>query len=135
MHPANSISDEHREVEYASPWKRLAALAIDLPVIAILAGVTRYLFVEVQGLDILVVWIYFATMEGSGFQGTFGKKVLGLQVTGLDGARLGFWRASGRYWLKLISLISLGAGFVMVFFTDRKQAFHDYLVGSVVLAR
>ena len=118
---------------YASPWKRLAAFLVDLPLLVILGGVCRVLFPQVTGLEYLAGWIYFAAMESSGLQATVGKKLLGLSVAGRQGNRLGFWRASARYGGKLLSVISLGAGFAMIFFTEEKQAFHDYVAGSVVL--
>ena len=118
---------------YASPWKRLAAFLVDLPLLVILGGVCRVLLPQVTGLEYLAGWIYFAAMESSGLQATVGKKLLGLRVTGRQGNRLGFCRASARYGGKLLSVISLGAGFAMIFFTEEKQAFHDYVAGSVVL--
>jgi len=118
---------------YASPGKRLVAFLIDLPALLILGGIARALFTQFAGMEYVVVWIYYAAMESSSLQATLGKKALGLKVTDLQGARVGFLRASGRYWGKLISVISFGAGFAMIFFTRERQAFHDYVAGCVVL--
>ena len=118
---------------YAALWKRLAAFLVDLTLFVMLGGISRVLFPQVTGSEYLAGWIYFAAMESSGLQATVGKKLLGLRVTGRQGNRLGFWRASARYGGKLLSVISLGAGFAMIFFTEEKQAFHDYVAGSVVL--
>ena len=120
---------------YAALWKRLAAFLVDLTLFGMLGGISRVLFPQVTGSGYLALagWIYFAAMESSGLQATVGKKLLGLRVTGRQGNRLGFWRASARYGGKLLSVISLGAGFAMIFFTEEKQTFHDYVAGSVVL--
>lgn len=81
----------------------------------------------------LASWLYFATFESSPWQATPGKKVLGLRVTDLEGGRLSFIRASGRYFGKIISSLLFGIGFVMAGFTEKKQALHDMLAGCLVL--
>jgi uncharacterized RDD family membrane protein YckC len=81
----------------------------------------------------LVSWLYFAAFESSPWQATPGKKVLGLRVTDLEGKRLSFIRASGRYFAKIISWLLLGLGFVLAGFTEKKQALHDMLAGCLVL--
>jgi uncharacterized RDD family membrane protein YckC len=81
----------------------------------------------------LASWLYFAAFESSRWQATPGKKVLGLRVTDLEGKRLSFIRASGRYFGKLISWLLLGLGFVLAGFTEKKQALHDMLASCLVL--
>jgi uncharacterized RDD family membrane protein YckC len=81
----------------------------------------------------LVSWLYFATFESSPWQATPGKKVFRLRVTDLEGKRLSFIRASGRYFGKIISWLLLGLGFVLAGFTEKKQALHDMLAGCLVL--
>jgi uncharacterized RDD family membrane protein YckC len=117
----------------AVPWKRLVAFLIDLPVLLILGWISRALFDQFIGVEYLVCWAYFALMESSSLQASLGKKTLGLKVVDLQGNRAGLGRVSGRYWAKLISVVSLGAGFALVFFTDNRQAFHDYVSGCLVL--
>lgn len=112
--------------------KRLAAFFIDLPVLLLAGFVCRTVLPQFEGLEFLAGWLYFAAMESSALQATPGKKLLGLQVADPQGNRIGFWRASVRYWAKLVSFISLGAGLVLIFFTDKRQAFHDYAAGCVV---
>lgn len=87
-----------------------------------------------DGLFIIVArWLYFALMESSPWQATLGKKALGLRVTGMDGQRIGFGRATGRYFGKFISAIPLGIGFMMAGWTERKQALHDLIAGTLVI--
>jgi uncharacterized RDD family membrane protein YckC len=81
----------------------------------------------------LASWLYFAAFESSRWQATPGKKVLGLRVTDLEGRRLSFIRASGRYFGKIISWLLLGIGFVLAGFTEKKQALHDMLAGCLVV--
>jgi len=80
-------------------------------------------------------WLYFALMESSAWQATVGKRVLGLYVTDLQGRRISFGRASGRYFAKIISNFTLLIGYVMAGFTAKKQALHDMIAGCLVLKK
>jgi uncharacterized RDD family membrane protein YckC len=81
-------------------------------------------------------WLYFALMESSTRQATFGKAVLSLYATDLAGRPLGFGHATGRYFAKIISgLIPFGIGYIMAGFTEKKQALHDMIAGTLVLRK
>ena len=84
-------------------------------------------------LTTALTWLYFAFCESSAWQATVGKLALGIRVTDLQGARIGFPRALGRYLAKYISAIILCIGFIMVAFTRRKQGLHDLIAGTLVL--
>ncbi|PEQ14704.1 transporter [Novosphingobium sp. PC22D] len=77
-------------------------------------------------------WLYFALLECSSLQGTLGKKALGMVVTDLDGNRIGFGRATGRYFAKILSALILLIGYFMIGWTRRKQGLHDMLAGTLV---
>ena len=80
-------------------------------------------------------WLYFALMESSTWQGTLGKKALGLEVTDLEGRRISFGRATGRFFAKIISALILWIGFIMAGFTEKKQALHDMIAGTLVIRK
>jgi uncharacterized RDD family membrane protein YckC len=61
----------------------------------------------VWGLAILVTWLYFAKMESGPGQATFGKRLLGLKVIDMAGQRLSFGRASGRFFGKIVSGLTM----------------------------
>jgi uncharacterized RDD family membrane protein YckC len=87
-------------------------------------------------ISIVMMWIYYAWMESSSHQGTLGKMALGLIVTDLEGRRITFARASGRYFAKIITgLIPLGIGYMMAGFTEKKQALHDMIASCLVLRK
>ncbi len=86
----------------------------------------------VQAISFVLNWLYFALLESSSMQGTLGKKALGMIVTDLDGGRIGFGRATGRYFAKFLSAIILLIGFIMVAFTQRKQGLHDLIASTLV---
>src|SRR5713226_10045376 len=85
-----------------------------------------------NGLSIVAGWLYFSLCESSSWQGTVGKKVLGLRVTDLDGQRISFANATGRHFGKILSGLILGIGFIMVAFTERKQGLHDIMASTLV---
>jgi uncharacterized RDD family membrane protein YckC len=84
-------------------------------------------------LSIVLGWLYYALMESSAMQATLGKKALGMIVTDENGQRIGFGRATGRYFAKILSALILLIGFIMVAFTERKQGLHDKLAGTLVV--
>ncbi len=77
--------------------------------------------------------LYFTLLESSRWQATIGKRVCHLRVTGLDGGRISFWRALGRYAGKFVSAFILGIGFMMAGWTARKQALHDLMAETLVV--
>src|ERR1700722_3527508 len=89
-------------------------------------------------LSIAIVggWLYYAYCESSVWQGTLGKKALGLIVTDLEGRPVTFGRASGRFFSKIITgLIPFGIGYMLAGFTAKKQALHDMIASCLVLRR
>jgi uncharacterized RDD family membrane protein YckC len=86
-------------------------------------------------LSLIGQWLYFALMESSSWQATLGKKALGLVVTDMSGRRISFARATGRYFGKIVSGLTLLIGFIMAGFTERKQALHDMIASTLVLRK
>jgi len=149
-------------VQYAGFWLRFLAYLIDSLVLSVPAVFLVFLmFVGMAGslsqierrnevvpvlgsilffilfyvLLFAGLWLYYAIMESSSWQATLGKKALNLQVTDLDGRRISFGRASGRFFGKLISGMILNIGYIMAGFTEKKQALHDMIAGCLVLRR
>jgi uncharacterized RDD family membrane protein YckC len=86
------------------------------------------------GASVLAGWLYYAYFESSEWQGTVGKKVMNLVVSDLQGDRVTFGRASGRYFARFITkLIPLGIGFILAGITEKKQALHDMIASCLVL--
>lgn len=124
--------------KYGGFWKRFVASIIDwvviLAVFGIFARASPYEYIAALS-GIVIFWLYFAIMESSSWQATLGKKALGMRVTDLNGRRIGFGRATGRYFAKYVSAIILLIGFIMVAFTEKKQGLHDMMAGTVVMSR
>lgn len=118
---ASSVAPvEDYEYNYVTGRSRSEQVMLDYVVYAVLGAS-------------LVGWLYYALFESSRRRATPGKALMGLFVTDLEGRRIGFWQASGRYFCKLLSAIPLGIGFVMAGLTPRKQAMHDTMAGTLVL--
>ena len=86
-------------------------------------------------LWLAIQWLYFALMESSKNQATLGKMALGLRVTDLNGNRISFGKATGRYFGKILSSMTLLIGYIMAAFTAKKQALHDFVAGTLVLSK
>lgn len=82
---------------------------------------------------IAVSWLYFALMESSKQQATLGKMALGLKVTDMEGNKISFGRATGRYFGKIISGMILMIGYILAGLTEKKQALHDMIAGCLVI--
>ena len=86
-------------------------------------------------VSLVINWLYFAYMESSENQATIGKMALNLKVTDLRGERISFGRATGRFFSKYVSSLTLLIGYIMAAFTERKQALHDMIAGTLVMKK
>jgi uncharacterized RDD family membrane protein YckC len=87
------------------------------------------------GLMIVGSVLYFAVLESSAHQATLGKLAVGLIVTDAQGQRISFGRAVGRKFSKVLSQMTFGIGYILAGFTDRKQALHDLVAGTLVVKK
>ncbi|HBK66344.1 MAG TPA: hypothetical protein DD000_23340, partial [Cyanobacteria bacterium UBA11166] len=71
--------------------------------------------------------------ESSPKQATIGKQALGIVVTDLNNQPISFVTATIRHFSKILSGIILLIGYLMVLFTEKKQALHDMLAGTLVV--
>lgn len=88
-----------------------------------------------QLLGVLIGAVYFVTLETSAKQGTWGKQIVGIRVTDLEGRRISVGRALGRYFAKFLSGCTFGIAYLMPLFTDRRQTLHDMIAGCLALKR
>ena len=91
------------------------------------------MYSSIMGISTIIKWLYFAIMESSKTQGTVGKMVLRIKVTDLDGNRISFARATGRYFGKILSGMIFMIGYIMAGLTEKKQALHDMLASCYVM--
>jgi uncharacterized RDD family membrane protein YckC len=60
---------------------------------------------------------------------------IGIKVTDLNGNRISFGRATGRYFAKILSGMILMIGYIMAGFTEKKQALHDMIASCLVVMK
>jgi uncharacterized RDD family membrane protein YckC len=142
------VEETTDNVVYSGFWRRFAAFLIDIVIVSLVILILSAAMgfsvglggVGGPGMSILGVliavaapWLYWAGMESSRHQATIGKMALGMAVTDQFCNRLTFMRASARYYGKILSSMTLLIGFIMAGFTQRKQALHDMLAGTLVV--
>lgn len=123
---------------YAGFGKRLLAFIIDGLVLSVISGLAIAFggwLILGWTLNTVVGWLYFSLMESSEYQATLGKLALGIIVTDLSGQRISFATATGRYFGKILSGIILCIGYIMAAFTEKRQALHDLMAGTLVINR
>jgi len=147
-----SLIFPERRVVYASFLRRLAAYLIDGIVLIIPEAFLRYLigaestmrimYLDSEQLFRLIIynllvtiigWLYFSIQESGVHQATIGKRALGIRVTDIEGFRITFATATGRYFAKVISFLIILMGFFMVLWDDKNQGLHDKLANTLVV--
>lgn len=78
-------------------------------------------------------WLYEAVFLSSHWQATLGRRVLHIKVTDMEGRRISFGRATGRFLLKYLSALPLMIGYLIQPFTQHQQTLHDILTKCVVV--
>ena len=135
VRPAAPASSHYRAatLDYAGFWNRAAAWLIDMLVIGGIAGILGIRGRSTDLVYFVLFWPYYALLESSNLQGTLGKAALKLIVTDANGRRISFARASGRYVARLLSIATIGIGFLIAGVTQRKQALHDLVADTLVV--
>ena len=143
------------EVRYklipAGFWLRAVALGIDnllaFPAIGLITAVPLLIEMNQDGTTmsvtratfiiacLLYAFLYPAAMEASSYRATLGKRMLGLRVVTLAGRQISFGQSLGRTFAKLISQAPFGLGFLLAAWTEKKQALHDKMAGTLVMKR
>src|SRR5580765_4463929 len=91
-------------------------------------------FITFASIKLFLAFPYFALMDSSRWQGTIGKRLMRIKVTDLNGARISFGRATGRYFLKMVSSFEFMLGY-LISFSDQRQTWHDYVARTLVVRR
>ena len=121
----NINCEEYAAVSFNPQWNDDVSIAM----------ITAFIVIAIvfSIVSIIVEWLYFAFMESSNKQATFGKIIVGIKVVDYNGGKISFGQATGRYFGKILSGIILGVGFLMAGFTKKKQALHDILASCMVI--
>lgn len=132
-----------RSTSYAGFWIRTLAYIIDTLIIVILSEIIlQFLKYFSENSDLsavaitlpfLISFIYM-TILWSAAQATIGQKLCGLKVIDeIEGTKITFLRATGRWFALLLAMSILFVGVLMVAFTEDKRGLHDMLAGTYVV--
>lgn len=135
---------------YAGFWVRYTAVMLDSLLVGLIGAAIGFVLGFVGALvglgeghtsmagglaGAVISWLYFAATESGPHRASPGKRALRLQVlTAAAEERISFLRATGRWAARYLSLLLLLIGYLMQPFTARKQALHDLIAGTVVVA-
>lgn len=142
--------------ELASPGTRLLAYLIDSAlffvvalavglVLAIFGGVVAAtgsrvvlgLMIFVGFLFLLVVYVapiaYLIAFEGSPKGQTYGKHVMRIRVVRDHGGAVGYGRATGRAFARILSAIPFLLGYLWMLWDPERRTWHDMLAGTRVV--
>ena len=139
-------------MQYASFWKRTAAYLVDSLIYSVLCvGIYAVLILGfvfsgafakeptlgqnlLMGAASLAAYLgYYVWPESSQQQATLGKRLFGLRVMDENGQRISFARSLGRNLGMYISALIACIGYLMCFWTEKRQCLHDKLAGCLVV--
>lgn len=136
-------------MDYAGFWRRLTGMLVDAlllffpeAILRVLLGLpvlsyedewsdSRVLLAE--GTTFVMAVLYCSLLECSAAQGSLGQQLLGIRVTDVRGRRIGFGRAVGRQFGKILSLLLCCFGYLFQLWNHRRQTLHDMMSGCVVV--
>jgi uncharacterized RDD family membrane protein YckC len=112
---------------YAGFWQRFLAGIIDSIILIVIEVILILIPIIGWILSLFVTWLYFAIQHSSTKQATFGMRALDIKITNENHGKIGFWRATGNFYLTVISALVVFIGFLMIAFTSKKQGFHNLI--------
>jgi uncharacterized RDD family membrane protein YckC len=145
-------------VPYATFLERVGALLLDnlillvgdmiiLGIFAILGGIITAasrnnagagaaVFLGLIGYVLVIVFTlgYFAYFNSSERQATPGMRIVGIKVTTVNGDRLSLGHALVRHLALILGMSLCYAGPLVMLFTEKKQALHDLMCGTLVVS-
>ena len=83
-------------------------------------------------VSMLIACLYEVIMIHQ-FGATLGKMAVGIKVIRTDGSGVGWGASIGRYFMKIVSGLILGIGYIMAGFDDEKRALHDRVCDTRVV--
>lgn len=119
---------------YGDLGKRIIASIID----GIILCMCSFVLILMFGLFGCVIawiggWLYYILMCGGNWHATLGKRIMGLYLADEYGNGISYSTAFVRRLCEYLSSLILCIGYLIAFFTDKKQALHDILAGTYVM--
>ena len=137
-----SVGAEHVPAGF---WIRFAAWFVDFVILQIVGQimvvVMNLAFHGAQegqilaGLLNLLLWSAYMIFFIGKFGASPGKMACRIEVIRADDSPMTFGRATGRFFAKILSILTLGIGCVMIAFDDDKRALHDRICDTRVVRK
>lgn len=143
----NTEAKSNEYVQYAGFWERVGAAILDSMILWMpIMGLSLIVYVFLapsfadspdskwitdaqQTISLIISLVYFAWLQSSSLQASYGQRAMGLKLADYNGERISFWRAAFRFMVSCI----LFFGFITVLWTKQKQTLHDFVAGTVVI--
>lgn len=130
-------------MKYQGFFKRLLAYLIDGIILgAVLALVAFIWGSNVESRDSIIDTMtpflslaYFIILPITVLQGTLGKYVLGMKIINSQGERISLLQSIVRFFSSFLSSLIFFIGYFMIAFTKNKQALHDKISKTYVIAK
>jgi len=133
-------------MRYGGFWPRFVAKivdgiilqVIDIPVRLFMGNLSNDPSVQLRivflsaAISFLIGGAYSIFFVGK-FGATPGKMALRLRVVLSNGGKVGWGRATGRYFAELLSSLTLGIGYLIAAFDDQKRTLHDHICDTRVI--
>ena len=158
-----NMPTENQNILYAGFWVRVLGAVIDTFVLGLMTSVFEHMMGKYSTAFPFFLLAVFAVYEiylNAHFRGTLGKRILGLELLGMDLEPVSYGRAALRFilkfflWIFLTSPIYIMALFshisefvgllgiilplvaiLMMLFSKRRQVLYDYLAKTIVIDR
>lgn len=110
-------------------------LSLDVPIIRTLKRDTLlYAIPSLSFVFAMIGWIYFAFAEYI-FQGSIGKRFMKLKIVNDIGNNASFEQLTGRYFVKIFSILAFGIGCLMMLKSRKGQTLHDRFAKTMVKSK
>lgn len=120
-------------MDYSGFWRRFLAFILDFIFLSLICAVLVIPFFFLAPLSVVVSFFYFPIYNASRLKGTPGKYIMGLTVTNLDGSQISFKTSIIRHLMFFVSSSFFFVGYMLFFFTEKKQTLHDYVADTIVI--
>ena len=139
------------ELNYAGFWMRFAAYFLDFLIlmavnfsISLVGGLSMAQAAGVQprgaiafqlvlfAINMTIGISYEVVLIGK-YGATLGKMACKIKVVTADGGRIGYGRATGRFFAEMLSGMICYIGYIIVAFDSQKRALHDYICNTRVI--
>ncbi len=135
------------DVRYGGFWIRSVASLIDnvlLLLLCVILGFVQGIVapnasygtfrgqVVFQLVSFAISVFYYGSVQAK-YQGTPGKRLLGLRLVGSDLTPVEMSRCYARYFASVLSGLALGLGYIWAAFDPKKRTWHDRMAGTLVI--